>query len=268
MKTKEKVIEAAHDLPEDASIEDAMERLFLISKIEKGIEQADSGQTISHAQVREKLKLKTGEPSMVRRSVRGKKMKWSNAILTALVVLCALWCSARNETNSPAILAYTNMPPAEGDKQWPLHEDEMVKMVAVGYGDATHQSNPGFYVFRKKTKDWIRIDKVPTRGATFGRSPTMAEVKAEGKTPASIGWDFRSLAEKPEVDFPLKAAGFLFFPDKMERNEKQKVYVLHFNSGWEIKGVETILRLRIDELMKTDLEQSPGGDSLKAASQE
>ena len=185
-------------------------------------------------------------------------MKWPTAILTALLFLNALSCSASDGTNSPTALAFTSMPPAEGDKQLPIHEDDLVKMVAVGCGDATHQSNPGFYVFRKKTADWIRIDKVPTRGATFGRSPTMAEVKASGKTPASIGWDFRNLAEKPEVDFPLKSAGFLFFPDKVKRDDKQKEYVLYFNSGWEIKGVETILRLRIDELMKTDLEQTGG----------
>jgi len=160
------------------------------------------------------------------------------------------------------------MAPAEGDKQWPIHEDDLVKMVAVGYGDATHQSKPGFYVFRKKTVDWIRIDKVPTRGATFGRSPTMAEVKAAGTTPASIGWDFRKLAQEDIVDFPLKSAGFLFFPDKVERDEKEKEYVLYFNSNWKIKGVETVVRFRIDELKQNDLEQSPRGDSLKAAPQE
>ena len=54
MTTKEKVIHAVQDLPDDASIEDAMERLFFLSKIEKGIQQADSGQILSHAQVREK----------------------------------------------------------------------------------------------------------------------------------------------------------------------------------------------------------------------
>ncbi len=54
MTVKEKVIHAVQDLPEDASIEDAMERLFFLSKIEKGIQQANSGQTLSHVQVREK----------------------------------------------------------------------------------------------------------------------------------------------------------------------------------------------------------------------
>lgn len=55
MTVKEKVLHAVQDLPEDASIEDAMERLFFLSKIEKGIQQADSGQTISHAEVRERM---------------------------------------------------------------------------------------------------------------------------------------------------------------------------------------------------------------------
>lgn len=183
-------------------------------------------------------------------------MKWSSALLITLLGLCALSCSAHDETNSPPALAYTNIAPAKSDKQWPIYEDDIVKMVAVAYGDATHQSKPGFYVFRKKTTDWIRIDKVLTRGATFGRSPTFEEVKAAGKGPASIGWDFRNLAQQAEVDFPLKSAGFLFFPDRVERDKKQKEYVLHFNSGWEIKGVETILRLRIDQLKQEDLEQA------------
>ncbi|HTC20828.1 MAG TPA: hypothetical protein VK859_08270 [bacterium] len=43
------------DLPANASIEDAMERLLFLAKIEKGLEQADSGQTLSHAKVKEKM---------------------------------------------------------------------------------------------------------------------------------------------------------------------------------------------------------------------
>jgi len=55
MTVKEKVIHAVQDLPDDASIEDAMERLLFLSKIEKGIKQADSGRTLSHDQVRERM---------------------------------------------------------------------------------------------------------------------------------------------------------------------------------------------------------------------
>ena len=36
------------NLPENASIEDAVDRLFLLHKIEKGIEQVDASLTVSH----------------------------------------------------------------------------------------------------------------------------------------------------------------------------------------------------------------------------
>ena len=55
MSTKEKVVRAVQALPEDASVEDAMERLLFLAKIEKGLQQADSGQTVSHLQVKEKM---------------------------------------------------------------------------------------------------------------------------------------------------------------------------------------------------------------------
>jgi predicted transcriptional regulator len=55
MTTKEKVVQAVQSLPEDASIEDAMERLLLLAKIERGIQQADAGQLIPHDQVKERM---------------------------------------------------------------------------------------------------------------------------------------------------------------------------------------------------------------------
>jgi predicted transcriptional regulator len=55
MTTKQKVIEAVRDLPEDATIEDAMQRLLLLAKIERGIQQANAGQTIAHSQVKERM---------------------------------------------------------------------------------------------------------------------------------------------------------------------------------------------------------------------
>ena len=54
MTTKEKVLKAVQSLPDDAPIEDAMERLLFLAKIEKGLEQANAGETISPDQVREK----------------------------------------------------------------------------------------------------------------------------------------------------------------------------------------------------------------------
>ncbi|MFA7236681.1 MAG: hypothetical protein WC058_07440 [Phycisphaeraceae bacterium] len=55
MTTKEKLLHAVQELPDDASFEDAMERLLLLAKIERGLQQADSGQAIPHAQVKERM---------------------------------------------------------------------------------------------------------------------------------------------------------------------------------------------------------------------
>ena len=45
---KEVILNAVQNLPDDASFEEAMESLFLLSKVERGLRQADEGQTISH----------------------------------------------------------------------------------------------------------------------------------------------------------------------------------------------------------------------------
>ena len=55
MTTKQKVLKAVEGLPEDASFEDAMERLLFLAKVEKGIQQADAGQTIPHEKVKQKM---------------------------------------------------------------------------------------------------------------------------------------------------------------------------------------------------------------------
>lgn len=53
---KEKIINSLRDLPDKTTIEEAMERLYLLAKIEKGIIQADDGQCISHEEAKEKMK--------------------------------------------------------------------------------------------------------------------------------------------------------------------------------------------------------------------
>ena len=55
MTVEDKMLEAVRSLPDDARIEDAMERLLLFAKVEKGLEQADSGQTIPHEEVKQRL---------------------------------------------------------------------------------------------------------------------------------------------------------------------------------------------------------------------
>jgi predicted transcriptional regulator len=55
MTAKQKVLKAVQALPNNASIEDAMERLLFLAKVEKGLQQADSSQTLPHVEVKEKM---------------------------------------------------------------------------------------------------------------------------------------------------------------------------------------------------------------------
>lgn len=48
MLTKEKVMHTMQELPEEFSIDDLMERLILIEKIERGLQQTKEGKIISH----------------------------------------------------------------------------------------------------------------------------------------------------------------------------------------------------------------------------
>jgi predicted transcriptional regulator len=52
---KQKVLEAVQQLPSDATVEDAMERLYFLAKVERGLAQADAGETVPHAQAKERL---------------------------------------------------------------------------------------------------------------------------------------------------------------------------------------------------------------------
>ena len=53
---KSKMESLVRNLPKNASIEDAMEKLFLLYKMEKGIEQADAGLTDSHEEAKQRLR--------------------------------------------------------------------------------------------------------------------------------------------------------------------------------------------------------------------
>lgn len=55
--TKDLLHETAEKLPADASVEDAMERLYFLAKIERGLEQANTGKTVSHEDVGRRLAL-------------------------------------------------------------------------------------------------------------------------------------------------------------------------------------------------------------------
>ena len=55
MTLKEKMRSTVQSPPDDASVEDAVERLILLSKIENGIEQADAGQLIPDDEMKERM---------------------------------------------------------------------------------------------------------------------------------------------------------------------------------------------------------------------
>ncbi|MBI2906908.1 MAG: hypothetical protein HYX92_04560 [Chloroflexi bacterium] len=52
---KKKVLEVIEELPFDAAVEDANERLYFLAKVEKGLQQVAEGQTISHKDAKNRL---------------------------------------------------------------------------------------------------------------------------------------------------------------------------------------------------------------------
>lgn len=48
--TKEKLLEAVKDLPENFELEDLFDRLLLIKRIEEGIRQSDNGETLTETE--------------------------------------------------------------------------------------------------------------------------------------------------------------------------------------------------------------------------
>ena len=54
-KAKERVLDAVRGLPEDATVEDAMERLYFLAKVEEGERQVDAGQTVSHEEAKRRI---------------------------------------------------------------------------------------------------------------------------------------------------------------------------------------------------------------------
>jgi hypothetical protein len=52
---KQRALEAVQRLPEDATVEDAIERLCFIAKVQKGIRELDAGQGISHEDAKRRI---------------------------------------------------------------------------------------------------------------------------------------------------------------------------------------------------------------------
>jgi predicted transcriptional regulator len=54
-KAKDRVLAAVRELPEDATVEDAMERIYFLAKVEEGERQADAGQTVSSEEAKRRI---------------------------------------------------------------------------------------------------------------------------------------------------------------------------------------------------------------------
>jgi hypothetical protein len=52
---KQKVLEAIEKLPADATLEDAIEQLLLLVKIERGLAELESGQGVDHGEAKRRL---------------------------------------------------------------------------------------------------------------------------------------------------------------------------------------------------------------------
>jgi hypothetical protein len=56
MLTKEQVLQTLTELPESFRLEDFLDRLIFIEKVEKGLEYSNRNQVISHEEAKEHLK--------------------------------------------------------------------------------------------------------------------------------------------------------------------------------------------------------------------
>lgn len=54
-KAKERVLDAVRGLPDDATVEDAMERLYFLAKVEEGLRQAEAGKVVSHEEAKRRI---------------------------------------------------------------------------------------------------------------------------------------------------------------------------------------------------------------------
>lgn len=61
--TKDQIVKAVNSLPDDATLDDAIERLLLLSKIEEGLEQVRRGETIPHEEVLRRLEARFAHPA-------------------------------------------------------------------------------------------------------------------------------------------------------------------------------------------------------------
>jgi hypothetical protein len=58
---RERILGALHDLPTDATVDDAIERLVLLAKVEAGLAELDAGKAIPHEVLKGAMLLRHGQ---------------------------------------------------------------------------------------------------------------------------------------------------------------------------------------------------------------
>ena len=53
--TKEKIHKAVDDMPDEFSVEDLLEKIIFLHKVERGLEQSDNGEVVSTEEARKKF---------------------------------------------------------------------------------------------------------------------------------------------------------------------------------------------------------------------
>ena len=53
--TRDQVLEVIRTLPQETSVEEAMERLYFLANIEAGLRQVEEGEVLSHEDVKRRL---------------------------------------------------------------------------------------------------------------------------------------------------------------------------------------------------------------------
>jgi predicted transcriptional regulator len=52
---KDKALEAIEQLPSDATVDQMMEQLYFLSKVQRGLQQIDAGQVVSHEEAKRRF---------------------------------------------------------------------------------------------------------------------------------------------------------------------------------------------------------------------
>jgi predicted transcriptional regulator len=55
VETKQQILKVIEELPDDVTVEDAIDRLYLLYKIDRGLRQADRGELIGQEEARQRM---------------------------------------------------------------------------------------------------------------------------------------------------------------------------------------------------------------------